>query len=105
MLNRKVVQVEGWGELHVIEPELEEIQPMLTKMRDNQGTFGMELLKICVHYPDGRRVFAEKVGFAKGKALLTLVGDCVEVCGLAGEPDAREQAGVLSGGEVSQAPV
>lgn len=88
MLQKKVVQVDGWGELHVIEPELGDVQPLLTEVQSGDGLFGLGLLKLCLHYPDGRKVFSEKVGIAKGKALMPLISECIEVCGFAGESDA-----------------
>lgn len=101
MIQKKVVSVESWGDLHILEPELEEMQPLLSASSKNPADFGIQLLKLCLHYPDGRRVFDEKVGFAKGRLLMPLISDCIEVCGLGGEPDANRADGVSVGGEVS----
>jgi hypothetical protein len=101
VIQQKVVSVESWGELHILEPALEDMQPLLAASSANPADFGIQLLKLCLHYPDGRKVFGDRVGFAKGRLLMPLVSDCIEVCGLGGEPDANRADGVPVGGEVS----
>lgn len=101
-LNKKVVTVKDWGELHIIEPLIDELQPLLDANSDEKSSFsknfGMNLLKLCLHYPDGRKVFSEPVGISKGKALLPLIADCVEVSGFGGESDANRADDLPVGG-------
>lgn len=75
-LQKIVVSVDGIGELHIIEPTYEQVEPLMSS-----ESFGMELLKVCLHYPSGEKVFSQPVGISKVRSLMPLMQKCIEVCG------------------------
>lgn len=84
-LKRKIVEVEGIGQVEIRELDYREAEPLFDLPPEK---LGKEIIKASLFYPGGERIFDSAIGVGTATALFGLVDDVLDVNGM-GKPKRR----------------